>query len=164
MISNVIPVPKQNVHVGNGVNKYFPPVLPEMRREFNQLFDRFFGNFPSYVNPYFPPHVNYAKEEQLWGVELIDKNDYVQVRFEAPGFDVKEMDLKWIGNELVLRAEHKWTVKEKEENEMSLYRSITLPPGLVIEKADAKFTNGLLTVFIPKSEVGIGRKIAIQPV
>jgi HSP20 family protein len=154
MVSKV-PLPKQDIAVGNGT-KYYPPMWPEMRREFNQLFDRFFGNFPILTN--------YAKEEQLWGVELIDKNDFVQVRFEAPGFDAKEMDLKWIGNELVLRAEHKWPVKEKEEKEMSLYRSITLPPGLVYEKAEAKFSNGLLTVFIPKSEVGIGRKIAIQNV
>ncbi len=141
---------------GNGAltgwNGY--PMFSQFRQEMDQVFQRFFGDLSIF-----------GEERPSWGVALEEKDNSVIARFEAPGFDLKEIDLKQVGNELVLRAEHKSETKDKERSEerlASFYRSITLPEGCVMEKAEAKFQNGLLTVAIPKGETAKGKFIAIQ--
>lgn len=159
MSTNVVPVKKEGVQGGNGslATRINQSPFMQMRREFDRVFDRFFSGLPSLWNGF--------DQDLTWGVDLQDKEDSVLVRFEVPGFDAKEIDLKLSGNDLVLRAEHKTESKSKdrqEESESSLYRSITLPTGVMTEKAEAKYANGLLSVSIPKSEANKSRKIAIH--
>lgn len=139
---------------GDVANRSGLPVFNQFRQELDQVFSRFFGDL-SFFNG----------QKPSWGVDLEEKDDSVIARFEAPGFDAKEVELKQVGNELVLKAEHKTESKDKDRSEekySSLYRSITLPPGVNFEKAEARFQNGLLTVAIPKGEAAKGKRIAIQ--
>jgi HSP20 family protein len=130
------------------------PAINQLRQELDQVFQRFFGDVSLF-----------GDQKASWGIDLEDKDDSVIARFEAPGFDMKDFELKLNGNELVLKAERKSETKEKdrsEERHSSLYRSVLLPQGVLTEKAEAKFHNGLLTVTIPKAETAKGKKIAIQ--
>ena len=154
-MSTLIPSKSQQSN-GNGSMASWSgfPVFNQFRQEMDQVFQRFFGDMSVFGN-----------EKLSWGVDLEEKDNSVIARFEAPGFDAREIDLKQVGNELVLKAEHKSEVKEKERSEerrSSLYRSITLPEGCMMDKAEAKFQNGLLTVAIPKGETARGKPIAIQ--
>lgn len=135
------------------------PAFSQLRQEFDQIFNRFFGDLSVFGN--------HLAINQRWGVDLEEKDDMVIAKFEAPGFDMKDFELKLQGNELILKGERKTETNTKEKTEeksASLYRSITLPQGLLTEKAEAKFHNGLLTVSFPRSEVCKGKKIAIQAV
>lgn len=146
--------PQQSKGNGSLTNWSGFPVFNQFRQEMDRVFQRFFGDVSLFGN-----------EKTSWGVDLEEKDNSVIARFEAPGFDAKEIDLRQVGNELVLKAEHKTEVKEKERSEehrSSLYRSITLPEGCMMEKAEAKFQNGLLTVCIPKGETARGKPISIQ--
>ncbi len=154
-MSNLLPAKTQQSN-GNGSLTSWSgfPAFHQFRQEMDQVFQRFFGDVSFFGN-----------DNPSWGVDLDVKDNTVTARFDAPGFDPKEIDLKQVGNELVLKAEHKSEVKDKEHSEQrrsSLYRSITLPEGCVMDKAEAKFQNGLLTVTIPKSESSRGKPIAIQ--
>lgn len=130
------------------------PAIQQMRQELDQVFQRFFGDLSIL-----------GEDKPSWGIDVEEKEDSVIARFEAPGFDLKDVELKQIGNELVFKAEHKSETKDKDSSKecrSSVYRSITLPQGCAMEKAEAKFHNGLLTVAIPKGETAKGKKIAIQ--
>lgn len=130
------------------------PAVSQLRQELDQVFQRFFGDLTVL-----------GEQKSSWGIDLEDKDDSVIARIEAPGFDLKDFELKLNGNELVFKAEHKTETKDKdrsEERHSTLYRSVLLPQGVVTDKAEAKFHNGLLTVTIPKSETAKGKKIAIQ--
>ncbi|HQR05217.1 MAG TPA: Hsp20/alpha crystallin family protein [Gemmatales bacterium] len=154
-MSSMIPSKTQQLNGNGSLAKWSGfPVFNQFRQEMDRVFQRFFGDVSFFDN-----------EKPSWGVDLEEKDNSVIARFEAPGFDAKEIDLKQVGNELVLKAEHKSEVKDKEcseERRSSLFRSITLPEGCIMDKAEAKFQNGLLTVAIPKVETARGKPIAIQ--
>lgn len=132
------------------------PLIKQFRQDLDQIVNRFFGDLPSLAN---------MNQKHFWGIDLDDKEDAVTVRFDAPGFELKDIELKLNGNELILRAAHKSETKDKdrsEQHQSSLYRSVMLPQGFIADKAEAKFQNGLLTVTFPKSGGAQGKRIAIQ--
>lgn len=157
MLNSLIPW-KKKANTNGGALAILNGQTPlHFRQEVNRIFDRYFGDLTSLWNN--------IKEEPLWGMDVEEKDDTIVVKIEAPGFDLKDFELKLCGNELVLRGEHKVESKGKdrsEERESSLYRSVTLPQGVLADKIDAKYQNGLLTVCVPKSEAGKGRRIAIK--
>jgi HSP20 family protein len=156
---NLFPTKKQAAGKGGSLAMFNPAAsLVQMRQDFDKLFNRYFGGS---VFPF-----TEADLELNWGGVDLDENDsaYV-VKFEAPGFDPKEINLQLRGNQLVLEAEHKAESKGKEgteKRESTLYRRITLPDGFLADKCEAAFQNGLLTVTVPKSEAGKSRRITIK--
>ncbi len=87
------------------------------------------------------------------------KNEF-NIEFAAPGFTKKDFKIDLDDNVLTISAE-----KEKEKNEEnenftrkefsynSFLRSFTLPKTVHGEKIDAKYTDGILKLGIPKMEV-----------
>ena len=87
------------------------------------------------------------------------KNEF-NIEFAAPGFTKKDFKIDLDDNVLTISAE-----KEKEKNEEndnftrkefsynSFSRSFTLPKTVNGEKIDAKYTDGILKLGIPKMEV-----------
>ena len=70
-----------------------------MRREFDTLFNRFFGTLP----------LAYAEEweKPAWGLEMVEDEKEVVIRAEAPGFELGEFDVRVTGDVLTIVAEHK---------------------------------------------------------
>jgi HSP20 family protein len=119
------------------------------RREFGPLFDRAFGSWPTVFE---------LPEEWVvpYGLEMEEKEGKVVIHAELPGFEPGEIDVRVVGNLLTIVAEHKeeppkgkGEKKPIEHRYGKVERTVTLPGGVLPDKAEAKFRNGVLELSIP---------------
>jgi len=136
----------------------FPKIMKRMRNEFEELFNRFYDELPFPVPE--PPGA------WPWGLTALDKPNEIVITAEAPGFEVGDFEVQVRGNELILHAAKKAETNEEgkyhEVRERKCYESVTLPPGVNTEKVEAKYHNGVLTITVPKTAEGKGRKVVIK--
>jgi len=100
-------------------------------------------------------------------VNLEEQDDSYVIEAELPGIKREDVNIELVGNELAISGE----VKERERKGVLrretrrtgrfAYR-VTLPDQVDAEKIDAKLTDGVLTVRVPKSERAQRRKIEIK--
>jgi len=100
----------------------------------------------------------------FWGddslsVDMYETDDNVVVKTAIPGVKADEIEVSVTGDTLTVRAETKQEEEGKEENYLrrerrygSYCRSVTLPGGLESDKADADYSDGILTLTFPKAE------------
>ena len=127
--------------------------LPEMFREMEDLFNRFWM-----VSP---------REETKrmldvdWNpsIDLSESENEVTVKAELPGLEAKDLDISLERDLLVIKGEKKHETEEKnkrfhriERVYGSFHRVIRLPVEVKTDKIDATFKNGVLTVTLPKAE------------
>jgi len=124
--------------------------LQNFQKEMNQLFGRFFGDFPlgSWGEETFHPKVNVVETEQN-----------IQVSAELPGMSEKDIDITLSENSLSIKGEKKQESEEKDKTfhrvERSygfFQRSIPLPGQVAIDKVEANFKAGVLNITLPKLE------------
>ena len=135
----------------------FPFFLSRMRDEFDRMFERLSREWPS----------PWESNGWRWGMEVEDKEDAIIVKAEAPGFEAGDFNVQVTDGSLVLRAEKKIEKKDKEGKaheyrEQQCYESVTLPPGIDKNKVDAKYHNGVLTITLPKTAEGKGKRITVK--
>jgi HSP20 family protein len=128
-----------------------------MRREFDNLFDHFFGRGPLTADEW---------EKPAWGLEVLDEEKGVVVRAEAPGFEPGEFDVRVTGDVLTITAEHK-DAKENGAKTGSrtfarLERVITLPPEADTGTVEATYRNGVLELHFPRKPEAEGKKIEVK--
>jgi HSP20 family protein len=93
-------------------------------------------------------------------LDVADHDDEVVVTADLPGFEKEDIDLTVSGRTLTISAEREHHA-EREEGEYlrrerraeSMRRSISLPEEVDEESAAATYTNGVLTVTLPKVDV-----------
>ena len=97
-----------------------------------------------------------------------DKDNYY-VRAELPGMAADEIDISVTGDALSISGERKIPAAEKgakyhrREREAGKFsRMISLPGELDTEKAEARCTDGVLTIVIPKAEAAKPRQISVK--
>jgi HSP20 family protein len=142
------------------VTRYYgdwPFALSRLRDEFDQLFDYFARQWPG----------GSGGNGWRWGLEAQDEQNALIVRAEAPGFEPGDFNIQVRGNELVLHAEKKIEKEEKErgyheERRHTCYQAVALPPGIDADKVTATYHNGVLTVTLPKTPEGKGRRVPIN--
>ena len=110
--------------------------------------ERFFGNEEEWALTRFTPALNLSETE----------NDY-EVTVELPGMEREQVNVEIEEGNLRISGEKH---EEKEEQDKAFhrierrhgeFRRMVHLPGMVKEdKVEAKFTDGVLTVTIPKSE------------
>jgi HSP20 family protein len=100
----------------------------------------------------------------LWGdgslaVDMYETNDSVVVKTAIPGVKGEDINISIAGDTLSVKAETKAVEEVKRENYLrrerrhgSFHRSVTLPGGLKTDKAEADFTDVILTLTFPKAE------------
>jgi HSP20 family protein len=133
--------------------------LLEPFRSFNYLPE----NAPRTTVPAFTPLVDIYEDEHR-----------ITLKFEVPGMEEKDLDIKVENNTLTVTGERKFAKEEKEENykRMERYygafsRSFMLPTTVDVENAFAEYKNGILSIqFDKKAEarpkqikVGFGHKL-----
>jgi HSP20 family protein len=133
--------------------------LSRMREELDRYFDRLAREFAAFA----PTN----GEGWNWELEVEDEDENVVVTAEAPGFEADDFDVRVEDNRLVLRASKKVETKDekgklKEYREQQCYESVSLPTGILKEKVEAKYHNGVLTVTLPKSAESKAKKIAVK--
>lgn len=107
-----------------------------------------------------------------WGVlacEVLDEDDRVVVRLEAPGMEKDDFDLQVVGGCLLVRGE-KQMARERfgggyyisECAYGSFERAIPLPDEVDAAKATASYRRGILRVELPKTTLRQRRRIMLD--
>jgi HSP20 family protein len=102
-------------------------------------------------------------------VDVIDRDNEIVVRAEAPGVDKKDLDVSMTDSLLTIKGESH--VEEKEEkgeyyrcerSHGAFSRTVRLPAEVDTSKARASYEDGLLEVTLPKLEQSKRRAITIS--
>lgn len=122
------------------------PVFGDMMHSFFN--DDFFHPITSHTADHFQtPSVNIREDEKHYSIEAV-----------LSGMKKEDIELSVDNNVLKMVAENKREVKEEEENYtrrefkvMKYARSFRLPEGVDASKIKADYTDGILSVTIPKT-------------
>jgi HSP20 family protein len=124
--------------------------------EMDRLLEQFFGGPPTQTE-------HETGSQRFWGMEMHQEGNDIIIRAEMPGFEEKDLDVQIDGDLLTIRAEKKQQDEKKGfRGSRSYTRTITLPPGLDNDKAQATCEHGVLELRIPRSERAQARRIPIQ--
>jgi HSP20 family protein len=150
--------------------------VDSLRREIDRLFENFdrgLWSFP-FRGSFFdtpPPW----KNEPAWNapaVDIVEKDNAFQVTAEMPGMDEKGVEVKLENGVLAISGEKR---EDKEENDKgyhlqerrygSFERRFAVPDGVNVDKIEANFKNGVLTVTLPKTQESAQpeKKIEVKP-
>jgi len=102
-------------------------------------------------------------------VDIFETGEKLGVRASLPGIKPEDVDISITPEGVVIKGE---TMEEKETKEKnyvrrerhygSFARTIALPQGLKIDKAEATMENGVLTLEIPKAEEEKPRTVKLK--
>ncbi|NKK42694.1 Hsp20 family protein [Rhizobium leguminosarum bv. viciae] len=135
------------------VDRWWPldSLRSEIDRVFNDfgspsIFDRAFSRMPA------------AFSRGMLAVDLVESEKAFELSAELPGVDAKDLDVTLADGVLTIKGEKNETKEEKEKDYYlserrygSFHRSLELPRGVDSEKIEAKFSNGILKVTLPKT-------------
>jgi len=169
-----VPVHTEKKGEGRGLQAWHP--IESLRREVDRLFEDFDRDFWR-----LPFRRSFGDIEPLlrrglsWGatpvVDIVDKPEAYQVIAELPGMDEKNIEVKLVNGRLTIKGEKQ---DEKEEKKKDYYlhersfdsfeRSFVLPDEVNIDKIEASFKKGVLTVTLPKKPEAVKpeKKIEIK--
>ncbi len=135
-----------------------------LMRDFDRWFESFFER-PWSLAPW-------EWLEETWEtftprVDVKERAKDVVITAELPGMDEKDIEISVVGDSLILSGEKR---KEEEEQGEDYYRMerrygsfrrvIPLPCEVEVEKAEATFKKGVLTITLPKTpEAQRARKV-----
>jgi HSP20 family protein len=111
-----------------------------------------------------PFHRSFLGMEPLKGfqgspaVDVTETDKAYEITAELPGLEEKNIDVKLANGTLSIRGEKQDEREEKKTNYYrrersfgSFERSFQVPNGVDLDKVDAKFDKGVLTVTLPKT-------------
>jgi HSP20 family protein len=131
-----------------------------LSREFPSLFNRAFAGWPISLEPTW-------EMAEPWRVTMEEEEEEGVVRVEVPGFEASELDLRLTGEVLTIRAEHKEKIDAEgaapvKRGYRRLEFTVILPAGLVPEKIEARYYNGVLEIHVPKAPEARPRRIEVK--
>jgi len=102
-------------------------------------------------------------------LDMYETDEAVVVEAPIPGVKPEEIDVQITGGTLTIKGERREEKKEEkasyvyqERSYGSFCRSVTLPTEVDVDKAEAEFEHGVLTLTLPKSEVVKPKSIKIK--
>ncbi|MBV4491267.1 MULTISPECIES: Hsp20/alpha crystallin family protein [Pseudomonas] len=134
----------------------------QLRRQIDGLFEDFgrrplrmpFSHTPFDVEPF------WRRDLFTHGMPAMDISEQAEeyrISAELPGVDDKDIEIKLVNGNLVIRGEKHQEVDEKrkeyhlsERHYGSFERVLQLPPEVDAEKINAQFAKGVLLVHLPK--------------
>jgi len=128
---------------------------------FSRALDRTFGVTAARSN---------GEGKLTFPVEVSETADAVTVKASLPGVTSEDVDISFEDQVLTIKGEKKHEEAEETPNYYrkeirygAFARSIALPTDVKSEKAAAEFSDGVLTVTLPKAEVAKPKTIKITP-
>jgi HSP20 family protein len=103
-------------------------------------------------------------------IDMYQTDNDVVVKAAVPGIKADEVQINVTDDILTIKGETKqenekkdraWHIREHRWG--AFERSITLPTGVVSDRAKADFENGILTITLPKSEQAKPKTITVKP-
>ncbi len=102
-------------------------------------------------------------------LDVSEKDTCFELRMDIPGMESKDMDIQVQGNTVTISGQRKEEKEEKgktyhrvERRSGSFSRTVTLPCAVTEKEVAAEYTNGVLSVVLPKSEEARPKKISIK--
>ena len=103
-------------------------------------------------------------------VNVFDGANDMIVQLELPGVEQDDIDLSITGETLTIKGVKKGSAQESEDIRYQrrerwtgeFNRTVVLPEQVQAEAVDARLTNGVLTVRLPKAETARPRRIQVQ--
>jgi len=130
--------------------------MDDFQRELNRLFELYYPRKTRVAPSY--PAVN------IWSNE-----DGLLITAEIPGTSVDDIDINVVGQTLTLSGERKPEKLEEgaqyqrqERGFGKFSRVIELPFSINVNKVEATFKNGILTIVLPRAEEDKPKKIKVQ--
>jgi HSP20 family protein len=134
--------------------------LGSLRREMDDLWNRFFGETPL---------ARRFAEEWSPSADLSETKDSFIVKAELPGLEAKDVNVSISGDVLTIKGEKKREGEEKDEHHHyveryygSFQRSLQLPSSVKTDKIEAAFDKGVLKVTLPKTEDAKKKEIEVK--
>lgn len=131
----------------------------DLLREMDRMFDRFTPrDLPIYDERDFSP-----------ASELMEEENYYMLSMDLPGMKKEDIKIEVADGTLVISGERK-NEKRNDTNQVHRYeksygsfkRSFVLPNTISADKVEARYEDGVLELYLPKTEVAQARKIEIQ--
>lgn len=102
-------------------------------------------------------------------VNIWEENDRLLLEAELPGVKAEDLDIAVVGNELTITGRRSGTEQREgvvqhrtERSSGAFTRQVTLPVDIDDERVEAKLTDGVLLVTLPKAEQARPRKIPVS--
>ena len=140
--------------------------LFDVRRDFDQIFDRMLTGWPFSEGKLAEPAVGFTPATESY---VDKKNRLYHCRVALPGIDPKDVQVQAHGNVLAITGERKFSHKgddvDFQHNEMwygSFERMLSLPEGVEIDKLTAEYHNGVLEITAPVAASVLPRQIEIK--
>ena len=138
-----------------------------LRRQVDRLFEDFDSDF--WRSPFRRSVFDVKpiwRRQLKWGgapaVDIIETDDAYELHADLPGMDGKNIDVKIGKGGLTIKAEKQEKKEEKKTNYFvrerhlsSVERRFALPEGEDTDRIEASFTQGVLTVKLPKKPEAI---------
>lgn len=134
----------------------------DLHREIDRLFEDFGrGGWLQSLRPSkwgLEPH---QRREYSWKAPVVDISETdkgFEITAEMPGMDARNVEVKLRNGNIVIKGEKREESEEKtkdyyvKERQFGAFeRVFALPEGIDVDKIDARYHNGVLTVALPKS-------------
>jgi HSP20 family protein len=102
-------------------------------------------------------------------VNVSQDDDNFYLRAEVPGIEPDQLSISAVRNRVSITgqreipSEHeRVSYHRKERPEGSFSRALTLPSEVNVERVDARYADGILTLTLPKAEAAKPRQIAVR--
>jgi len=139
--------------------KPFRDELSTFRKEMDRLWNSTFGE--TALGKVF---------ETEWqpSADIAETAESITVKAELPGLEPKDIEVTLSGDLLTIKGEKKKEEEKKDEKSHSterfygmFERSFRLSIGIKMDKVEAKFDKGVLTVTLPKTEEAKAKEIKV---
>jgi len=129
-----------------------------LREAMDRLFD------DAFTHP-----INMGAVSTMPAIDMYQNEDDLIVKASLPGLTKEDVDITVTENVLTLRGEYKTDENEagkayhlREQRHGIFERSISLPTDIEVDKAQAVFEHGILTITLPKAEAVKPKVISIK--
>ena len=102
-------------------------------------------------------------------VDVYEDAQHLVLKFEVPGIQPADLDIRVEGRTLTVRGERKWNTEQKEENFHrverrygSFVRSFTLPATVDTENVRAETEHGVLSLTLNKKPESKPKQIQVK--
>jgi HSP20 family protein len=143
--------------------------LNDLRQEMDRLFQRFESEWPGDFPLWTDNLWNGGALDTSWPhVQVRDEGDELHVIAEVPGFMPDDLQVSLEQGSLTLRGERHdevpegYSVHRKERGAIRFARSFTLPARVEADKVEARLSNGVLELTLPKVAEERPRAITVR--
>ena len=101
-------------------------------------------------------------------VDILETEDALTLKADLPDINIADIDVRVENQTLTIRGHRKFEKDDKvkgyhriERSYGDFLRSFTVPASLDTEKVEADYTNGVLTISLPKKEAAKPRQVKV---